>query len=88
MTRVFIHSWHADFAKSDIVSEFDNQGCPASEVPGAFEVSGSGCGAAGLQRIRRRPWMRVVLSFRLNRRCRRGAVVLTRKFRSREDPPA
>ena len=87
MTRVFIHSWHGDFARTEIASEIDYLGRFVAKPPASFRLFACGCGTAGLERIRRPLWLRVVFSFRLYRCCRCGADVFTRRLGRRGYPP-
>ena len=76
MARVFSHSWHGDFAKTQWVSEMDYLGRAVSAPEPALKLFRCGCGTAHLQRIRRPLWMRLLLHFRLYRclRCRAGVI--------------
>lgn len=82
MSRVFIHSWHGDFAKTKIVSEIEYLGRAARTEDPPLRLLGCGCGIRHLHRIRRPAWMRAVLMFRLYRCNRCGAHV----FRPRTRP--
>lgn len=72
------------FGKTVIASAVDNQESRARAQRASLELFACGCGTTGLQRIHRRL---VVLSFRLNRCCRCGAVFLAHRLRSRDYPP-
>ena len=76
MSRVFLHSWHGDFARTQIVSEFEYLGRAVSDRDSRLRVFACGCERRHLLRVHRPLWMRVVLGFRLYwcRRC--GARVL------------
>ena len=87
MGRVFIHSWHGDFARTEIASEIDYLGRVARDRPSALKLFSCGCGIVHLQRIRRPWWMRLVLTFRLYRCLRCGADVFRRR-RARGGYPA
>lgn len=86
MTRVFIHSWHGDFARTEIASDIDRPG-RFRETRASFQLFACGCDTPGLKRIRRPLWLRVVFSFRLYRCQRCGAVVFTRRLGRRGYPP-
>lgn len=87
MSRVFIHSWHGDFAKTQIASETDYLGRALTRRPGLPKLFACGCRSTPLQRIRRPWWMRPVLTFRLYRCLRCGADVFRRR-RERGGYPA
>lgn len=87
MTRVFIHSWHGDFARTQIAADSDDRRRRDGEPPACFRLFTCGCGTARLERIRRPFWMRVVRSFRLYRCGRCAAVVFRRRLGRRDYPP-
>ncbi|MBC5781491.1 hypothetical protein H8N03_00960 [Ramlibacter sp. USB13] len=75
MTRVFIHSWHGDFAKTAFAEEPDSAKRAAGDGYRRLKLIACGCGTRHLQRIRRPLWMRPVFLFRLYRCGRCGADV-------------
>ena len=79
MSRVFIHSWHGDFARTEIASEMDYLGRVVTRRDPSLKLFACGCGGAHLQRIPRALWMRPLLTFRLYRCLRCGADVLRRR---------
>lgn len=83
MTRIFIHSWNGDFARTEIESPDTVQG--HGHAP--LKLFACGCGEAQLRRIRRPFWMRVVFTFRLYRCLQCGAMVFRRR-RERGGYPA
>ena len=85
MTRVFIHSWHGDFARTQWVSEMDYLGRAVTTPAPAlkFFQCGCGCGTAHLKRIRRPLWMRLIPCFRLYRCMRCRAEVMRPRTRPR-----
>ena len=87
MSRVFIHSWHGDFAKTQITREIDYLGRVVSARAPSLKLFACGCGIAHLRRLRRPWWMRMVLTFRLYRCIRCGADVFRRR-RERGGYPA
>lgn len=82
MTKVFIHSWHGDFARTRIVSEIEYLGRAAKRDDPPLRLFACGCDARHLQRIHRSALMRLVPFFRLYHCDRCGADV----FRPRTSP--
>ncbi len=74
MMRIFIHSWHGDFARTEIAADRDDR-APARETPPQLRPFACGCGTQHLQRMRRSTWMRLVFGFRLYLCLRCGAHV-------------
>ena len=87
MTRIFIHSWHGDFARTEIASEIESPGPAVGQGHAPLKLFACGCDGTRLMRIRRPLWMRVVLTFRLYRCLRCGARVFRRR-RDRGGYPA
>jgi hypothetical protein len=67
MTRVFIHSWHGDFAKTETFRESEYLGRAVSDARRRFRFLRCGCGTKHLLRIRRPLWLRILFPFRLYR---------------------
>jgi hypothetical protein len=90
MTRVFIHSWHGDFAKTQWVSEMDYLGRAVSGPSPPLQLfrCGCGCGTGYLRRIRRPLWMRWIPGFRLYRCLRCRAPVARLRLRQRRLYPS
>lgn len=83
MTRVFIHSWHGDFAKTRVASELEYLGRAVTEPATPFRLFDCGCGTRHLQRIQRPFWMRAVIGFRLYSCARCKCRVLRPRTRQR-----
>ena len=82
MTRIFIHSWHGDFARTILAEPPDSVRRAAAE--GArLKLFSCGCGTRHLTRMRRPLWMRAVPIFRLYRCMRCGADVFRTRARQR-----
>ena len=76
MSRVFLHSWHGDFARTQIVPEFEYLGRAVSNEGARLRLFGCGCERRHLMRVHRTLWMRMVVGFRLYRCLRCGCRVL------------
>lgn len=76
MIRVFLHSWHGDFARTVIVPEADYLGRAIRHETPRLRLFRCGCDRRHLQRVHRSLWMRFVLGFRLYRCVRCGCNVL------------
>lgn len=88
MTRVFIHSWHGDFARTQIASEAEYLGRAVRQQKPALRLIACGCGTAHLQRMHRPMWMRFVPVFRLYACKRCGAYVFGPRAGRRRAYPA
>lgn len=76
MSRVFLHSWHGDFARTQIVSEMDYLGRAVTHQRAALRLFACGCERRHLMRVHRNPWMRLFVGLRLYKCLRCGARVL------------
>lgn len=86
MSRVFIHSWHGDFARTEIADDVRSLEARKRERA-PLKLFECGCGVAHLHRMPRPFWIRVVLSFRLYR-CERCGADVFRRRRGRQGYPA
>lgn len=75
MMRIFIHSWHGDFARTQVDSETGYLGGALRRPDAVLKLFRCGCGTRHLQRVRRQLWMRFVPGFRLYACTRCGARV-------------
>jgi hypothetical protein len=80
--KVYVHSWHADFARTQPMPDYpgEDKAAPAQRWMCLF---GCGCGKNALARIARAPLMRLMPFFRLYRCTKCGGKVFRSRIRQR-----
>ena len=65
MTRTFVHSWHADFAPTQLLPESTYLGRAIYRRASPLRLLSCRCEYPGFARLRRAPWMRLMPLLRL-----------------------